>query len=68
MESGTLLKAMVMFIHALPVTRKNVPALIPDPVELIRDVREVVELHKGSAPEKAVTGRPLLYWSGVKQV
>jgi F-box/leucine-rich repeat protein 10/11 len=59
---------MVMFIHALPVTRKNVPALIPDPVELIRDVREVVELHKGSAPEKAVTGRPLLYWSGVKQV
>ena len=62
------LKAIVMFIHALPVTRKNVPALIRDPVSLIRDVRVVVESQKGNAPERAITGRPLLYWPGVKQV
>ena len=40
------LKAIVMFIHALPVTRKMVPKLIKDPVGLIRDIRTIVESHK----------------------
>ena len=48
------LKAIVMFVAALPVARKNVPALFVAPVSLFRDEREVVESHKGSAPEKAV--------------
>jgi len=61
------LKAIVMFIHALPVTRKNVPSLIRDPVSLIKDIRTIVETHKQDDPELAVTGKPLLFWSGQKQ-
>jgi len=58
------LKAIVMFIHALPVTRKSVPALIKNAVELIKDVRTIVESHKDDNPEKCVTGKALLFWSG----
>ena len=58
------LKAIVMFIHALPVTRKSVPPLIKTAVELIKDVRTIVETHKDDSPDKCVTGKPLLYWSG----
>jgi len=61
------LKAIVMFIHALPVTRKNVPSLIVDPVSVIKDLRNIVETHKQDEPSKAVTGKPLLYWTGIKQ-
>jgi len=60
------LKAIVMFIHALPVTRKMVPKLIKDPVGLIRDIRTIVETHKNDTDDKAVTGKPLLYWPGLK--
>lgn len=62
------LKAIVMFIHALPVTRKNVPSLIADPVSLIKDIRTIVETHKQDDPEQAVSGKPLLFWTGIKQV
>jgi len=58
------LKAIVMFIHALPVTRKSVPSLIKNAVELIKDVRNIVETHKDDSVEKCVTGKPLLYWPG----
>ena len=54
------LKAIVMFIHALPVTGKSVPSLIQNAVELIKDVRNIVETHKDDSPEKCVTGKPLL--------
>ena len=40
------LKAIVMFIHALPVTRKSVPSLISNAVELIKDIRTIVDTHK----------------------
>ncbi len=33
------LKAIVMYIHALAVSKKNVPPLLPEPIELIRDIR-----------------------------
>ena len=62
------LKAIVMFIHALPVTRKNIPSLITDPVDLIKDIRNIVESHKEDDPDLAVTGKPLLLWTGIKQV
>jgi len=61
------LKAIVMFIHALPVTRKNIPSLITDPVDLIKDIRNIVESHKEDDPDLAVTGKPLLLWTGIKQ-
>ena len=56
-----------MFIHALPVTRKSVPGLLPDPVAVIRAVRDIVETHKNDDAEKAVTGQPLLCWPGLRR-
>lgn len=54
------LKAIVMYLHALPSTKKNVPELIHDPVALIHDVRCLVEQHRHDSPEAAVTGIPVL--------
>ena len=58
------LKAIVMFIHALPITRKSVPSLISNAVDLIRDVRSIVESHRADSPHQCITGQPLLFWSG----
>lgn len=54
------LKAIVMYLHSLPSTKKNVPELIHDPVALIHDVRCLVEQHRHDNPEAAVTGNPVL--------
>ena len=55
-----------MYIHALPVSKKNVPPLLKEPINLVRDIKLVVEGHKNDEPEKAVTGQPLLHWPGIK--
>ena len=60
------LKAIVMFIDALHVTRKSVPKLIKDPVGLIRDIRTIVESHKNDSGEKSVNGKSLCFWPGLK--
>lgn len=54
------LKAIVMYLHSLPSTKKNVPELIHDPVALIHDVRCLVEQHRHDNSEAAVTGNPVL--------
>ncbi|XP_058808657.1 jmjC domain-containing histone demethylation protein 1-like [Phymastichus coffea] len=54
------LKSIVMYLHSLPSTKKNVPELIKDPVALIHDVRCIVEQHRHDNPELAVTGFPVL--------
>ncbi|XP_032669719.1 jmjC domain-containing histone demethylation protein 1-like [Odontomachus brunneus] len=54
------LKAIVMYLHSLPSTKKNVPELIRDPVALIHDVRCLVEKHRHDNPEAAVTGNAVL--------
>lgn len=54
------LKAIVMYLHSLPSTKKNVPELIHDPVALIHDVRCLVEQHRHDNPEAAVTGNAVL--------
>jgi F-box/leucine-rich repeat protein 10/11 len=54
------LKSIVMYLHSLPSTKKNVPELIRDPVALIHDVRCVVEQHRHDNPELAITGNPVL--------
>ncbi|XP_015117813.1 jmjC domain-containing histone demethylation protein 1 [Diachasma alloeum] len=54
------LKSIVMYLHSLPSTKKNVPELIRDPVALIHDVRCLVEQHRHDSPEAAVTGNPIL--------
>lgn len=60
------LKAIVMYIHALAVSKKNVPSLILEPINLVRDIRTLVDEHKSDDASLAVTGRPLLYWPGIK--
>ena len=60
------LKAIIMYIHALPVSKKNVPPLLRRPIDLVRDVRVVVNEHKEDTIENAITGKPLLYWPGIK--
>jgi F-box/leucine-rich repeat protein 10/11 len=60
------LKAIVMYIHALAVSKKNVPQLISEPIELVRDIRLVVDEHKNDELDSAVTGVPLLHWPGIK--
>lgn len=49
-----------MYLYDLPPHRKNVPELIRDPVELIKDVRSLVERHCKDSPESSVTGRAIL--------
>lgn len=61
------LKATVLYLHSLPVNKKNVPSFIKDPVSLIRDIRIIVEVHKNDLPERAITGRPLLFWPGLRK-
>lgn len=55
------LKEIVMFLYDLPPQRKNVPELISDPVQLIKDVRSLVERHCKDSPELAITGKPVLH-------
>ncbi|XP_014211893.1 jmjC domain-containing histone demethylation protein 1 [Copidosoma floridanum] len=54
------LKSIVMYLHSLPSTKKNVPELIRDPVALIHDVRCLVEQHRHDSHELAITGTPVL--------
>ena len=54
------LKSIVMYLHSLPSTKKNVPELMKDPVALIHDVRCLVEQHRHDSPEAAITGLPIL--------
>ncbi|XP_071513076.1 lysine-specific demethylase 2A-like isoform X3 [Panulirus ornatus] len=56
------LKAIVMYLHALPTSKKCVPDLITDPIALIRDVRTVVEKHRYDKPDLAKTSKPVLEW------
>ena len=60
------IKAIVMYIHALAVSKKNVPPLLKEPINLVRDIKLVVEKHKNDDPALAVTGQPMLFWYGIK--
>ena len=61
------LKATVLYLHSLPVNKKNVPTFIKDPVSLIRDIRIIVEVHKNDKPDRANNGRPMLFWPGFRK-
>jgi len=60
------LKSIVLYLHSLPGNKKNVPPLLKDPVLLVRDIRIICEVHKSDTHEKGVSGRPLIFWPGVK--
>lgn len=54
------LKEIVLYLYDLPQNKKNVPELIKDPVELIKDVRSLVERHCKDDNQLAITGVPVL--------
>lgn len=60
------IKAIVRYLHVLPSTKKNVPPLIKDAIELIRDVAIVINKHKNDKFEDAITGKPILKIQGDK--
>jgi len=50
----------------LPATKKSVPPLIKDAIELIRNVAIVINKHKNDKPEDAISGKPILKIQGDK--
>lgn len=54
------LKEIVLYLYDLPQHKKNVPELLKDPVELIKDVRLLVEKHCKDDNQLAITGVPVL--------
>jgi len=62
------LKFMVMYLHHLPHSKKNVPVMIPDPVALIKDIRLLVVTHKDDCPNRACNGKYVLRWNETDDV
>lgn len=54
------LRAIVLYLHSLPPSRKNVPDILVNPVALIQDVRTIVEQHRKDQSHLAVTGIPVV--------
>lgn len=54
------LRAIVLYLHSLAPTRKNVPDLLVNPVALIQDVRTLVEQHRKDQSHLAITGIPVV--------
>ena len=36
------IKYAVMYLHHLPASKKNVPLMLPDPIAVIKDIRQLV--------------------------
>lgn len=54
------MRAIVLYLHSLAPTRKNVPDLLANPVALIQDVRTLVEQHRKDQSHLSVTGVPVI--------
>ena len=54
------MRAIVLYLHSLAPTRKNVPDLLANPVALIQDVRTLVEQHRKDQSHLAVSGVPVI--------
>lgn len=54
------LRAIVLYLHSLAPTRKNVPELLVNPVALIQDVRTLVEQHRKDQTHLAISGVPVV--------
>ena len=54
------LKFIVMYLHNLAASKKSVPFLLPDPIAVVKGVRDVVVAHRNDCPDKAVTGKHIL--------
>ena len=57
------IKFIIMFLHGLPASKKNVPVMLPDPIAVVKDVRSIGLAHKDDCPDQAVTGKYIVRWS-----
>jgi len=57
------IKYVVMYLHHLPASKKNVPLMLPDPIAVIKDIRQLVLDHKDDNPEFAISGKYVLRWT-----
>ncbi len=57
------IKFIIMYLHNLPASKKNVPVMLPDPIAVVKDIRNIVLAHKDDCPENAVTGKYIVRWS-----
>lgn len=57
------IKFIIMYLHSLPTNKKSVPIMLPDPIAVVKNVKEVVSLHKDDCPEQAITGNYILKWT-----
>ncbi len=57
------LKFIIMFLHSLPTSKKNVPVMLPDPIAIVKGIRSLVIAHKDDCPDQAVSGKYVLRWS-----
>jgi F-box/leucine-rich repeat protein 10/11 len=57
------IKYAVMYLHYLPASKKNVPLMLPDPIAVIKDIRQLVLDHKDDDGQLAITGKYVLRWT-----
>ena len=57
------IKYVVMYLHHLAASKKNVPLMLPDPVSVIKDIRQLVLDHKDDNKDQAITGKYILRWN-----
>lgn len=57
------IKYVVMYLHHLPASKKNVPLMLPDPISVIKDIRQLVLDHKDDSKDQAITGKYILRWN-----
>uniref|UniRef100_A0A1B6EBZ4 [histone H3]-dimethyl-L-lysine(36) demethylase n=1 Tax=Clastoptera arizonana TaxID=38151 RepID=A0A1B6EBZ4_9HEMI len=55
------LRDILVYLQTLPANKKNVPNLIENPVELIRNVRVLAEEHESDNADNAVTGVSVIF-------
>jgi len=46
------LKFIIMYLHSLSASKKNVPVLLPDPIAVVKDIRTIVLSHKDDCSEQ----------------
>ncbi|KAJ8044202.1 Lysine-specific demethylase 2B [Holothuria leucospilota] len=56
------LSALVKFLDGLTEDKRNVPDLITDPDELLKEGKKILKVHANDNQELAMTGEPVLKW------
>uniref|UniRef100_T1JN42 [histone H3]-dimethyl-L-lysine(36) demethylase n=1 Tax=Strigamia maritima TaxID=126957 RepID=T1JN42_STRMM len=56
------LKAIIRWLTSLTNSKKNIPDLIKNHINLLADIKLLLELHKSDDAKLAITGKPVLNW------